>query len=156
MKPQPYESLSDIALVALAVWREARGESQDGKRGVAHVIANRVKRGGWWGSDWKSVILKPWQFSSFNANDPNSEKWPDEDASWTDSLSAASGVITGLDDDLTEGATYYHDTTMGWPKAWGNPADYVNTLNVGRLKFYRDIAHSNRVAVQRAAMEEDG
>ena len=144
MEPQPYTELSDLGILALCCWREARGEVEDGKRGVAHVIANRVKLGGWQGRDWHSVVLKPWQFSSFNLSDPNNTKWPsDDDPSWTECLSISSGVLMGMDDDLTGGATYYYDTSIGWPKAWGNEAEYENTLNVGRLKFWKHLRPSD-------------
>jgi len=152
MMPTPYENLTDLQIIALCVWREARGEPVDGKRGVAHVIANRVKHPGWWGRDWKSVVLKPFQFSSFNKTDPNSNKWPvvEEDAIWTDCMSAASGAYLGLDDDLTEGAQFYHDSSIAFPAAWGPESQYVKTLKVGRLSFYRMASNGNRDQVQAA------
>ena len=140
MESQAYSELSDLSLLALCCYREARGETIFAKRAVCHVIKNRTLKPGWWGNDWKSVILKPFQFSSFNSFDPNINVWPgDNEASWTDCLAAASAVMVGDDPDSTEGATYYHDTSMRWPAAWGNEADYVNTLNVGRLRFYRQL-----------------
>jgi hypothetical protein len=145
--PETYEeTLSELQLLTLVVWREARGESLDAKRAVAHAIKNRVQHPSWWGRDWRTVIMKPWQFSSMpifqdgkNINpDPNCEKWPDDDSpSETDSLSVASGAYLDLDDDPTDGANHYHDTSMSWPKAWGPFTGYVNTVNIGRLKFYR-------------------
>ena len=151
--PIPYENLSDLHLIALAIWREARGEPIEGKRGVAFVIANRVRKPGWWGKDWKSVILKPWQFSSFNSNDPNSSKWPtdDSDPTFNDCLTAAYEAHDGLGADPTSGAFYYHDTSIPFPKAWGEESQYENTLTVGRLKFYKPITYSNRDAVQEAS-----
>jgi len=138
MLPQPYNQMPDYALLALAVYREARGEPMSGKKGVAHVIRNRTLQPGWWGTDWKSVILKPWQFSSFNPNDPNNNVWPsDGEQAWTDCLSATSAVMFGDETDLTDGACWYHDVSMGWPEAWGNQEDYMQTLAVGRLLFYR-------------------
>jgi spore germination cell wall hydrolase CwlJ-like protein len=141
MESQPYGELSDVALMALCCYREARGETLYGKRAVCHVIKNRATQGGWWGHDVASVVLKPWQFSSFNANDPNSAVWPEDEATpaWIDCLSAASAVLVGDEPDNTDGATFYHDTSMGWPKAWGKESDYVNSLNIGRLRFYRPI-----------------
>jgi spore germination cell wall hydrolase CwlJ-like protein len=140
MEAQPYGELSDLSLMALCCYREARGETIFGKRAVCHVIKNRASQPGWWGHDIQSVVLKPWQFSSFNPNDPNSTVWPADDSpSWTDSLSAASAVLIGEDQDSTDGATFYHDLSMGWPKAWGKESDYVNTLNIGRLRFYRPV-----------------
>lgn len=138
MEATPYNQLSDQQLLALCCYREARGEPYDGKRGVCHVVNNRRLNPGWWGSTWPSVILKAWQFSSFNTNDPNNEIWPDDaNPVWAECNAAALGVINGTDDDLTEGAQYYYDISISWPKAWGSESNYVNTLNVGRLKFFR-------------------
>lgn len=141
MDAQPYSELSDTQLLALCCYREARGEPTEGKRGVCHVVNNRRLNPGWWGSTWSSVILKAWQFSSFNANDPNHEVWPaDDDKIWNECLTIAVAVVSGSDPDPTDGAQYYYDTSIHWPKAWGSESDYVNTLNVGRLKFYRPVS----------------
>ena len=139
MQPTPYENLSDLELLTLCVWREARGEPFDGKRGVAHVIRNRVYGPvHWWGRDWHSVVLHPWQFSSFNTSDPNAYEWPsDTDPSFESCVQAVGPVYAGEDEDLTNGATFYYDTSISWPRSWGNQADYENTLNIGRLKFWR-------------------
>ena len=130
--------MSDVALLALVIWREARGESPDGQLAVGCSIRNRVNQPGWWGHDYHSVILKPWQYSSFNRNDPNSEKWPvDGSQSETSCLSAASAVIVGNTPDLTDGATHYYDSSIGFPKAWGKEEDWQNTLNIGHLHFWK-------------------
>jgi hypothetical protein len=34
---------------------------------------------------------------------------------------------------------FYHDISIPFPKAWGKEEDYVRTLDVGRLKFYRPV-----------------
>lgn len=154
MQPQDYNALSDVSLMALCIWREARGESPDGQLGVGHVIQNRAKKGGWWGHDIHSVVLKPWQFSSFNAGDPNSTRWPDDESgSWTNCLSAATAVIVGKVADITNGATHYFDVSIPWPKAWGQESEYENTLNIGRLRFYKLLPPSNHQAVAEAAAE---
>ena len=142
MNPMPYTSMSDLALLQLAIWREARGEPYDGKRGVAHVIANRAAIPLWWNQHTSgklsAVVLHPYQFSSFNVSDPNADKWPvDGDTSFADCCAAALGVMGGSDADNTDGATYYYDTSIDWPEAWGPQANYVNTLNVGRLRFWK-------------------
>jgi spore germination cell wall hydrolase CwlJ-like protein len=157
MKPVPYTQLSDFQLLCLCVWREARGEEYDGQRGVAWVIRNRTLHPGWWGKDWKSVILHPWQFSSFNASDPNNVKWPLDagDLSYDSCVSAAAGAYTGVGDDPTAGACWYHDASMGWPAGWGDEGLYQETLKVGRLTFYRSIPKgSNQVQVQQAVTGE--
>jgi spore germination cell wall hydrolase CwlJ-like protein len=138
MIPAPYESLSSEILMALCCWREARGEGMLGKRGVCHVILTRATHDSWWGSSITSVILKPFQFSSFNMNDPNSVLWPeDNDVSWVDSQIAAEDCMDGTDEDPTSGAQYYHDVSIPTPPDW-IAAGYVETIQIGRLKFFRE------------------
>jgi len=52
------------ALLALMLWREARGESDEAKIAVAHTVVNRVAHPGWWGRTVDDVIAKKWQYSS--------------------------------------------------------------------------------------------
>lgn len=138
MDPKPYNELSDAQLLALCCWREARGESMDGKLAQCWSVKNRILHPAWWGHDWSTVILKPWQYSSFNANDPNAEKWPSEaDPSWGQCQEAAETVILDKISDPTNGATHYYDISITFPKAWGNENEWENTLNVGRLKFWK-------------------
>ncbi len=154
MNPQPYLELSPAKLLSLAIWREAQNQPFVGKCGVGHVIMNRATHGGWWGSSVVGVILCPWQISSFNRSDPNSTKWPNDlDPSWADSQKAAEQVFSG-ETDPTDGATYYHDISMGWPIAWGSQCDYTQTLAVGRLLFYRPNPPNNHEQVQEAATGE--
>jgi spore germination cell wall hydrolase CwlJ-like protein len=65
-----FESLTDVYLLALCIWAEARNQGLEGMQAVGSVILNRASRPGWWGSDIKSVILKPKQFSCLNEDDP--------------------------------------------------------------------------------------
>jgi N-acetylmuramoyl-L-alanine amidase len=133
-----YDSLSDEDLAALCIWREAAGEGELGRRGVGHAIKHRAEQPCWWGTDVRSVILKPWQFSSFNANDPNSKKRPNpNDRSWVECQGIAKAILADRDPDITEGAQFYHDSSIKFPEAWGVPSDYKLTLKVGRLSFYR-------------------
>lgn len=142
MQPRPYNQLSDLATLQLVIWREARGEPFDGKRGVAHVVRNRTLVAAWWNGhiagSISRVVLQPYQFSSFNPNDPNSDKWPDDaDPSFAECCAAAVPVYLNHDEDNTDGATYYYDASIDWPLAWGNQDLYENTLNVGRLLFWK-------------------
>lgn len=80
-------------MLALACWREARGESSHGKRLVCATIRNRVEDGRW-PNTYSGVILQPLQFSSFNPNDPNAVKFPSEtDASWASCVAAADAIL---------------------------------------------------------------
>jgi N-acetylmuramoyl-L-alanine amidase len=148
MDAQPYTELTDLELLALCVWREARGEGSLGKRGVAHVVDNRISARSFFGHDVCSVILKPYQFSSFNPSDPNADKWPaDNDISWADSRSAAQAILSGKDADLTGGALYYFSPPLtAAPRAWGSVGV---TLVVGNLTFCKPIP-TNAADVQEA------
>lgn len=131
----PYTSLTDAALMALCIWREARGESELGRRGVAWVIYNRVVHNSYFGDSIQTVILKPWQFSSFNENDPNERLWPaDNDQAYLEIQNIATSVLNGTDDDPTDGATSYFDVSIPAP-AWA--ATMKLTLETGRLRFFK-------------------
>jgi len=138
MQPVPYDELSDLVLLELCVWREAQNQPEEGMHAVACSIRNRVLHPSWWGHDWKSVILKPWQYSSFNKNDPNEKKWPeDDDVAFPKVTMACIPVFLNHDMDSTGGATHYYDTSIDFPKAWGNELEWENTLNVGQLRFWK-------------------
>lgn len=110
-------------ILSVCVWREARGESQRGKRLVAQVIRNRVedKR---WPDTYSGVITQPFQFSSFNANDPNSSKFPSEtDESWIGCVAAADAVLES-DEPFT---TANHYKTLTAVAAWADPSKIVAT-----------------------------
>lgn len=95
-----------VMLLALVIWREARGEGEDGMRAVAHVIRNRVEK---WGKSWNKIITGNAQFSSMTIRgDTQTVKWPaDGDPQFESASKIASAVYSGQDDDLTHGALYY-------------------------------------------------
>jgi N-acetylmuramoyl-L-alanine amidase len=131
-----YENLSDLELLSLCVWREARGEGMLGKRGVAHVVANRAEQPSWWGNSVKSVILHPFQFSSFNEDDSNSSKWPeDNDPSYSDCLTVSEDVLDNGDEDITNGATSYYSIDIP-PPFW--VVNMTLTLAAGHFRFYKE------------------
>lgn len=101
-------------LLALCIWREARGETPRGRRLVGQVIVNRVcdKR---WPNTVEGVILQPWQFSSFNKNDPNVALYPTStDPSWPDCVAAADAVLDEAA--IFTNANHYH--VAGLDPAW--------------------------------------
>src|SRR5258708_39654967 len=100
-----YEGYDDGHLLALSVWREARGEVYDAKFAVACSIRNRVNHPCWWGKMYHEVILEKWQYSSFDPSDPNSTKFPaSTDPFYLESTEAASCIINGGMADTTSGA----------------------------------------------------
>lgn len=113
-----FESLSELELMTLCVYGEARNQGLDGMLAVASVILNRAKKPSWWGQDIKSVILKPWQFSCLNENDPNRNTLENIASDFQDSLKRlnilrhcywiAKGLLEGFLLSNVGGATHYH------------------------------------------------
>lgn len=142
MNPQPYENLSDLELLSLMCWREARGEIQMAKRAVCCVARNRVNAQTYFGKTYHEVILHPYQFSSFNApprthiTDPNESKWPEDDeADFLDSLDAAKQVMDPGTNDVTNGASLYFSRPLTMPPvSWGA---VLPTASIGHLVFWK-------------------
>lgn len=132
---------SDVDTLARTLWGEARGEGLHGMEAVACVIANRVRLdlGGddkpdWWGEGWTGVCQKPWQFSCWNANDPNRVKLMAvgiSDTQFAQALVLAEMAVTDNLCDMTGGATHYYDTRMPEAPKWA----------VGRTPTYRYKHH---------------
>ncbi|HWH59342.1 MAG TPA: cell wall hydrolase [Terriglobales bacterium] len=106
-----------------------------GRRGVGCVVRNRIAARSFFGHNYASVILKPWQFSSFNQSDPNSSKWPtDGTIDWMSCMAEANDVLGGCDD-VTNGALYYFSPPLtAPPHAWGA---VIATAHIGNLNFYK-------------------
>jgi N-acetylmuramoyl-L-alanine amidase len=129
-------SPSDDSLVAIAIWREARGASRESRLGVLSVLRNRLQAG-WLGANTMAeVILKKYQFSSFNWNDPNSSQWPRPGAAadWEAWLDICSLVALAPPDN-TSGANSYHNASMNPPPKWADPAKI--TLRTESFLFYK-------------------
>ncbi len=129
----------ELFLLALCIWREASGETIEGKYAQAWSIRNRAFSPAWWGHDWISCILKPYQYSSFNRADPNAVKFPSPDESaWVDCQKVAEDVYFEKVVDPTGGATSYFDSSLDAnPPAWSTDGSNVKTVNVGNLRFFR-------------------
>lgn len=131
----------EIVLLALLVYREARGESHEAKIAVAHTVLNRVAHPTWWGNDVVSVITKKWQYSSLtDPKDPQLTVWPKaSDHIFEECLTVASLVLSGIYNAPLKGIDSYHDSSIPAPK-WATPDTFVGQL--GKLKFYnvdRDV-----------------
>jgi spore germination cell wall hydrolase CwlJ-like protein len=132
----------DMFMMALCVWREARGEVVQAKQAVAWTIKNRASNPSWWGGpSVVSVILKPWQFSSFNSKDPNAVKFPSPtDTSWQASLEIAQQVVNGTIPDPTSGATSYFDKSLdSSPPTWATDGSMIHLADIGNLHFYKRV-----------------
>lgn len=129
------QECADIGFLGLTVWREARGESLDAKLAVAYSIMDRVEHPSWWGDSVLQVVGKRLQYSSMTAHgDPNLTAWPvDSDASWQESLLAASTAYSKTQPNPAPNADSYFDVSIA-PPAWAKPQMFVK--QIGRLRFY--------------------
>lgn len=108
------DTLLNRFMLALCVWREARGESLLGKLYVAQTIKNRMLSPRW-PNTIVGVITQPLQFSAFNAGDPNALQFPREgDTVWNDCVACADFVLNTFVPVTT--ANHYHNKTVlpGW------------------------------------------
>ena len=117
---------------------------------MAHVIINRAEKGGWWGSTISEVVRKPYQFSCWNDNDPNSEVCRDiaddgaegftswlEDKTFRECLHAALAAITGQHPDQTGNAFHYHVSNMRNPPKWSKGV--TPSAEIGHHVFFNNI-----------------
>lgn len=135
----------DVDTLARTLWAEARGEGAAGMEAVAAVILNRLGRPGWWSRNpgdgiaddtIAAVCRDPWQFSCWNAADPNRAKLlavgPGDPAfavAWDIAERACGGRLA----DPTGGADHYH--VAGLTPHWA--AGRRPCAIIGRHVFYR-------------------
>ena len=140
--PTPKDRAGDI--LARTIYGEARGESVRGKEAVAAVVMNRVRRareaGGtyWWGGTVEAVCQRPWQFSCWNAGDPNRvkiEAVDDGNRVFQTCRRIARRALAGTLGDPTEGATHYHAKSVNPPWARGR----APSAEIGHHLFYNDV-----------------
>lgn len=137
--------IADVFLLAFTVWREARGESYEGKLAVACSILNRVKRPSWWGDSVQSVVTKKWQYSSLtDPKDAQLTTWPrEDDARWQECMQLALDVINGDVGNPVPGADSYYAAWMdakGMTPKWATQEHFVR--QIGNHRFYnldRDV-----------------
>jgi len=151
VKPVPGLTLDEQpepVVFACALCGEARGDGRPGMEAVAQVVMNRVNhRNGHFGSSAKEVLLRPWQFSCFNKNDPNRAKmldfWHSDPKSYALAEEIVSQALGGALPDTVGPATHYCTLvdTLGRPM-WnrddsdkGHPAWHSKQeIEAGRTK----------------------
>ncbi len=122
----------NLGLLALCLWREARGESPEARRAVLHVILNRMRAGRKSAAD---VVLKPRHFSSFNPDDANAAKYPRPgDPEWPAFLECCA-IVDSPGADPTGGANHYESCPDNAEPKWAD--DRRRTARIGPFEFYR-------------------
>lgn len=138
MRPIPgltLEEQPEDVLKRIVLWGEARGEDNFTKLCILHVIHNRMLRKN---TTWKTEILRPLQFSCFNANDPNRPRllpgYSLEPAAWA----ACDAVceIFACTKDPTGGADHYYALSMNPGPKWGRgSSQWQERLVTGKMAF---------------------
>lgn len=126
-------------LLAIMLWREARGESFDAKVCVAATALNRVEMQGWAGRDLVEVITKKWQYSSMtDPKDPQLTSWPQlNDKSFDECLQVATSVVDKVIN-YNRSIDHYYDDSLRGDKVpmWAAQNSSRFVVKVGRLNFY--------------------
>jgi spore germination cell wall hydrolase CwlJ-like protein len=146
----PSENINEATkLLALTIWGEGRSGGPDAMRAVAHVIVNRVHSDRAFGDTVKDVVWKRKAFSCWNHGDPNREamkRIPSlspqhlSKKRWIEAVDIARRVLSGEDQDPTNGALFYHTEAMGKPY-W--VSDNMKPIaHIGDHLFYRTDAKS--------------
>lgn len=125
---------ADYFMMALCLWREARGEGRDGQIAVGCVIKNRVNKHM---SSVYTEVVKPWQFSSITATgDPQLGKYPVLlDTGWGRIQELARALCDGEIQDTTGGATLYYADSIPFPSTW-DKSKLTETVKIGHHTFF--------------------
>lgn len=141
--------LTPVQAAALTSFLEARDQPVMGIVAVLSVIRNRARIRH---KEWTDICFAPYQFSCWNATDPQSHLGLVLAEGWLSGLPfpdhadiivlevctyLAGRIADGQVPDPTHGATHYHTTTMV-PPTWARPPA-VATTTIGRHRFYRGV-----------------
>ena len=135
----PHGKQDPLIVLAMLCWGEARSESRQGRLAVCFVVRNRMLLAPRYGTGWRGVALRAWQFSCFNPNDPNRDKSLrplkyDSEAAWNGCYRAAKDVYEERVHDNTGGATHYHTKNIPKKPKWSSVL--LRTAEIGRHVFF--------------------
>ena len=132
---------TDEVILARMIFGEARNCSKEERIAVGYTTINRLKQPRKFGRTLSQVILKPYQYSCFNRNDPNREKLMNpkryDPQSFEECLEIARGIISGTYKDPTQRATHYFNPRIVRP-SWANQMTRIGRINNSKHEFYRE------------------
>jgi spore germination cell wall hydrolase CwlJ-like protein len=126
-------------VLARTIWGEARGEGKRGMEAVAAVIMNRVASPRF-PDTVEGVCKAPWQFSTWNAGDPNLPRVLSvtaSDRNFAIALGIARRALTGKLKDPTGGALHYYANWIE-PPNWARGAKV--SARIGKHIFLTGVA----------------
>ena len=120
------DSSTDLGALTRVVYGEARGESDEGRRGVAWTVKNRSKKSG---KSIQEEATKKYQFCCYGG-EMKETKARDE------CKKVAQDTIDGSNSDPTGGATFFYsgNNVPSWAKG------KTPCKTIGGHKFFKDIA----------------
>lgn len=131
---------TDQVLLARMIFGEARSCTDKEKIAIGYTALNRAndnKRFN--GTDIRSAVLCPKQYSCFNSNDTNLVKLKDPEKydakSWAKSLEIAEGILSGKYSDEMH-ATHYH-ALSSHPK-WQDSPEMTKLGIIDKHLFYKE------------------
>lgn len=138
IRVMPEESISSIELqcMALNIYWEANRSSELDLRAVAHVTFNRASASGFPGSVCDVVTQggeRPLYTCQFQWWCDGRSDEPTDLAAWRRALGIAEKVLSGQDDDPTDGALFFHNSSV--TPSWSQ--ELQPTIRIGDHIFYR-------------------
>jgi spore germination cell wall hydrolase CwlJ-like protein len=130
-EPREVDARTQRCLAQVIYW-EARGEGQQGMVAVASVVLNRVEDNRFpdtvCGVVYQGGESPPCQFSWWCDGKTD---YPTNQTKWAETNSLANTILTARPLDPTDGALFYHNTSIQDP--WHRPL----TARIGSHIFYR-------------------
>lgn len=135
---------AELDSAARTIFGEARGEPTAGQMAVAWVIRNRVEQPSWWGKTPDEVCTHPYQFSCWNANDPNSsllKLMSSHNLRYQWFLGVVKVVFKSQGTDPTGGATHYK--VRGTKASWDSEVEQkgIAPVSIGKHDFFKIGPH---------------
>lgn len=130
--------ITEEALAVVTIMQEAAGEPYTGKLAVAEVIRNRMNKK--YASDGtvSGTVLRPLQFSGWNAKDPGrirTVRSDSDDTAVKECIRAWHEALGGSD--TVHGAVlYYNPSIITEPPEWALPDSAIPVAVVGQHHFF--------------------
>ena len=134
--PEQDFTADELQCMALNIYWEANRSSDLDLRAVAHVTVNRASASGFPGSVCDVVTQggeSPLHTCQFEWWCDGRSDEPTDLAAWRRALGIAEKVLTGQDSDPTDGALFFHNSSV--TPSWSS--DRLRTIRIGDHIFYR-------------------
>ena len=109
-----FESIAEVRCLALNIYFEARGETNEGQLAVGHVVINRAANSQFPNTLCDVVVDKeaknPVIVCQFSWWCDGKNDRPKNSKAWRAAIKLANRIYNGLTNDPTEGALWYHAT----------------------------------------------